>query len=89
MEFGSEARIMRAAQNLITEQSGLSRLAIKFTYSDVSAFQVISNKYMLKHIQYCTNMKPRRVFGNKGWEVSLGELIVFIALPYVQRTFPG
>ena len=45
MEFGVEARGRRAAQNVATEQSGLSRFAFRMVDSPVGAFQVI--QYMI------------------------------------------
>ena len=41
MEFGAEARGRRAAQNVVTEQSGLSRFILRMADSFVGAFQVI------------------------------------------------
>ena len=89
MEFGVEARGKRAAQNVLTEQSGLSRFALRMADSPVGAFQVLFDNHMLKHIQQCTNVEARRVLGNEEWEVSLCELKAFIALLYVRGAYGG
>ena len=39
MKFGVEARGGRAAQNVLTEQSGLSRYTLKIAEYPVDAFQ--------------------------------------------------
>ena len=57
MEFCVEARGRRAAQNVLTDQSGLSRFALRMADSSVGAFQVILVNHMLKHIQQCTNVE--------------------------------
>ena len=64
MEFGLEARGRRAAQNVLTEQSGLSRFALRMADSPVSAFQIIFDNHMPTYIQQCTNVEARRVLGN-------------------------
>ena len=89
MEFGVEARGRRTAQNALTEQSGLSRFALRMADSPVGAFQVLFDSHMLKHIQQCTNVEARRVLGNEDWEVSLCELKAFIALLYVRGAYGG
>ena len=89
VEFGVEARGRHAAQNFLTEQSGLSRFALTMAYFRVGAFQVIFDSHMLKHIQQCTNVEARRVLGNEEWEVSLCELNVFIALLYLCGAYCG
>ena len=61
VEFGVEARVRRAAQNVLTRQSGLSGFAFRMADSPVSACQVIFDNHMLKHIQQCTNVEPRRI----------------------------
>ena len=71
MGFGVEARGRRADQNVVTEQSGLSRFAFGMVDSRVGAFQVIFDNFMLKHIQQSTNVEARRVLGNEEWELSL------------------
>ena len=87
MEFGVEARDRRAAQNVVTEQSGLSRFAFRMVDSPVGTYQVIFDNYMLKRIQQCTNVEARRVLGNEEWE--LCELKAFIALLYVRQAYGG
>jgi len=47
----------RAAQNVLTEQSCLSFFVLRMADSPVSAFQVVFDKHMLKHIQQCTNVE--------------------------------
>ena len=89
MEFGEEALGRRGAQNIVTEQSGLSRFAFRMVDSPAGAFQVIFDNYMLKHIQQCTNVEARRVLGNEEWELSLCELKAFIALLYVRGAYGG
>ena len=89
MEFCVEARGRRAAQNVLTDQSGLSRFALRMADSSVGAFQVILVNHMLKHIQQCTNVEAWRVLGNEEWEVSLCELNAFIPLLYVQGASNG
>ena len=64
MEFGLEARGRRAAQNFLTEQSGLSRFALRRAESPIGAFQIIFDNHMPKYIQQCTNVEARRVLGN-------------------------
>ena len=54
MKFGVEARGRRVAQNVPTEQPGLSRFALRMADSPVGAFQVIFYSHMLKHFQQCT-----------------------------------
>ena len=98
MEFGVEARGRHTAQNVLTEQSGLSRFALRMADSPVGAFQVLFDNHVLKvkHIQQCTNVEARRVLGNEEWEVSLCGLKAFISLLYermyeermVAKTFP-
>ena len=51
MGFSVEARGRRAARNVLTEQLGLSRFALRMADSPVGAFQVIFDNHMLKHIQ--------------------------------------
>ena len=89
MEFGVEACGRRAAQNVLTEQSGLSRFALRMADTPVGAFQVIFDNHMLKHIQHCTNVEARRILGNEEWVVSLCELNAFIALLYVRGAYGG
>ena len=50
MEFGAEAQGRRTAQNVLSEQSDLSRFALRMADSPAGAFQVIFNNHMLKHI---------------------------------------
>ena len=64
MEFGLEARGRRAAQNVLNEQSSLSRFALRMADSPVGAFQIIFDNHMLKYIQQCTNIEARTVLGN-------------------------
>ena len=65
MEFGAEARGRRTAQNVLSEQSDLSRCALRMAAFPVGAFHVIFDNHMLKHIQQSTNVEARRVLGNK------------------------
>ena len=51
MEFGLEARERRVAQNVPTEQSGLSRFTLRMADTPVGAFQIIFGNHMLKYIQ--------------------------------------
>ena len=89
MKFGVEARGRRAAQNILTEQSGLSRFTLRMADSTVGAFQIIFDNHMLKHIQQCTNVEAGKVLGNEEWEILLCELNAFIALLYVRRAYGG
>ena len=59
MEFGLEARGRSAAQNVLNEQSGLSRFALRRADSPVGAFQIIFDNHtrMPKYIQQCTNVE--------------------------------
>ena len=50
MEFGLEPRGRRAAQNVLTEKSGLSRFALRRADSSVGAFQIIFDNHMPKYI---------------------------------------
>ena len=84
MEFAVETRGSRAAQNVLTEQSGLSRFAFSMADSPFGVFQVIFDNHMLKHIQQCTNVETRRGLGNEEREVSLCELNAFITLLHVR-----
>lgn len=84
MEFGGEARGRRAAQNFLTERSGLSCFDFP-----VGAFQVIFDNHTLKHIQQCANVDAQTVLGNEEWEVSLCELNAFIPLLYVRGSYGG
>ena len=59
MEFGSEARGRRTAQNVLTEQSDLSRFALRMADSPAVAFQILFNNHMLKHIQPFTNVEAQ------------------------------
>ena len=65
MKFGVEARGRHTAQNVLTEQSGLSRFALRMADSPVGCFQVLFDNHMLKHIQQCTNVESRRVLDNE------------------------
>ena len=49
MEFCVEARRTHAAQNVLTEQSGLSRFALRMADSPVGVLQVIFDCHMLKY----------------------------------------
>ena len=89
MEFGVETQRGRAAQNVLTKQSGLSRFALCMADYSVTAYQVIFNNHMLKLIQQCTNVEARRVLGNEEWEVSLCELNALSALLYVRGAYDG
>ena len=64
-EFGVEARQRRAVQNVLPEQSGLSRFAFRMADSPAGTFQVIFDSHMLKHIQQCTNVEARKVLSNE------------------------
>ena len=57
MEFGLKAQGRRAAQNVLTEQSGLSRFALRMADSPVGAFQIIFDNHIPKYIQQCTNVE--------------------------------
>ena len=57
MEFRVKARERRTAQNVLTDQSDLSRFAFRMEDSPVGSFQVIFDNHMLKHIQQCTNVE--------------------------------
>ena len=61
MEFSLKARERRAAQNVLTEQSRLSRFALRRADSPVGAFQIIFDNHIPKYIQQCTNVEARRV----------------------------
>ena len=89
VEFGIEAPGRRAAQNVVTEQSSLSRFVLRQVDSPVAAFQVIFDEHMLKHIQQCTNDEAEKVLGNKEWKLSICELKAFIALLYVRGAYGG
>ena len=89
MKFGAEARGRRAAQNVLIEQSGLSRFALGTADSLFDAFQVIYDNRKLKHIQQCTNVEAWKILGKEEWEVSLCELNAFIALLFVQGAYSG
>ena len=65
MEFGAEAQGRRTAQNVLSEQSDLSRFALRMAHSPAGAFQVIFNNHMLKHIQPFTNVEAQKVLGNE------------------------
>ena len=65
MKFGAEAQGRQIAQNVLSEQSDLSRFALRMADSSAGAFQVIFNNHMLKHIQPFTNVEARRVLGNE------------------------
>ena len=65
MEFGAEAQGRRTAQNVLSEQSDLSRCALRMAGFPVGAFHAIFDNHMLKHIQQSTNVEARRVLGNK------------------------
>ena len=62
MEFGSEARGRRAAQNVVTEQSGLSRFTLSMADSFVGAFQVILRTICSNTFNYyqCRSSKSLR-----------------------------
>ena len=51
IKFLVEAQGRHAAQNVLTEQLGLSRFALKMADSPVGAFQVIFDNHMLNHIK--------------------------------------
>ena len=87
--FGVEARGRRAAQNVLTEQSGLSCLTFRMADLPVGAFQAIFDDHMLKHIQQCTNIEARGALGIAEWEASLCEFNAFIALLYVRGAYGG
>ena len=55
MELGVEARGRHTAQNVLTNQLGLSRFALKMADSLVGTFRVTSGNHILKHIQQCTS----------------------------------
>ena len=57
MEFGLEVGGRCAAQNVLIEQSGLSRFALRRANSPVGAFQIIFDNHILKYIQQCTNVE--------------------------------
>ena len=57
MEFGLKLRGRRAAQNVLTEQSGLSCFALRRADSPVGAFQIIFDNHIPKYIQQCTNVE--------------------------------
>ena len=59
MKFGVEAQVRRGAQNVLTKQSGF---ALRKADSPPSAFQVIFDDLMFKHIQKCTNVEHQRIF---------------------------
>ena len=65
MKFGAEAQGRQIAQNVLSEQSDLSRFALRMADSPAGAFQVIFDNHMLKHIQPFTNVEARRVLGNE------------------------
>ena len=57
MDFGLKARGRRAAQNVLTEQSGLSRFALRRADSPVGAFQIIFDNHIPKYIEQRTNVE--------------------------------
>ena len=64
-------------------------LPLEWQTPPVTAFQVIFENHMLKHIQQCTNVEARRVLAHEEWKVSLCELNAFIALLYIRGPFGG
>ena len=90
MEFGVEARGRSAAQNVLTEQSGLSRFALRMADSPVGAFQIIFDNHMLKYIQQCRSSKSFRQLKNGRFHFvsSMRLLLCYMYEQLVAKTFP-
>lgn len=52
--------------------------------SVISAFRLLINELMLRHIKLCTETKARQQLQNNSWSHPLEELEAFIALLYVR-----
>lgn len=73
------------AQNILRQQAGPTNFAkrqIK-SASATTAWNLLINEPILKHIQKCTNMEAERR-GQPDWDVSLSELEAFISLLYAR-----
>ena len=89
INFSIEGRGRQAAQNVVTELSGLSRRSGQMADSPMDAFKLIFDNYIFSHIQNCTNVEARRVLENSIWNVSESKLKTSIALLYVREAYGG
>ncbi|KAK9701731.1 Transposase IS4 [Popillia japonica] len=76
----------RAQQNILRELPGPSGLARQGIDEDKlsSAWLLIIDDRILKHIEKCTEQEPRRCQEVDDWSVSLQELKAFIAILYAR-----
>ena len=76
----------RGQQNVLRENPGASPYAKRFIISGVvsSAWRLIIDDRMLKHIQKCTVAEAHRVLEHDDWSLSLWELDAFLGVMYIR-----
>lgn len=93
--IGNGAAGRRARQNVFKNKPGPTAYACQRVKegSAVSAFSLIIDEPMLRHVQRCTQEEARRQLQDNSWSISLEEIEAFIAILYVRgasgaRTLP-
>ncbi|XP_047098277.1 uncharacterized protein LOC124712029 isoform X2 [Schistocerca piceifrons] len=85
-DFGVTTPGRIGQQNILKETRGPTPHAKRHISNDnvSSAWRLLVDQSMLKHIKKCTEAEAQRLLGNDSWSSHLEELDAFVALLYVR-----
>ncbi|XP_068086267.1 zinc finger protein 184 [Anabrus simplex] len=85
-EFGKTTPGRMTCHNILKENPGHAPYSKRHVSDDsvASAWRLVIDESILKHIKHCTETEAKRVLGYELWSVSLEKLEAFIALVYAR-----